>query len=237
MDRFVIHTVSPFTSVGTWATFVLPHWTCGLSCKMRIIIKKTTLQSCCEVKELMHVKHLEEWLVGIQHCYLLLLLLIVTFIEHLLCNNYTALKILHALSNLKIVVVLKYIHRSLISFRDMEIDSFPPWAGLSYLLLKNRMWQKGKWVTSGTMMRSITAWSLFLGSLSLGEASWHVRKKDPLRGSGHNQACRIVALVSTSTIAWWSRTTQLRYSWFPDPQRLCVIIYVCCFNLLRLGNL
>ena len=59
----------------------------------------------------MHVKHLKEWLVGIQHCYLLLLLLIVTFIEHLLCNNYTALKILHALSNLKIVVVLKYIHK------------------------------------------------------------------------------------------------------------------------------
>jgi len=80
----------------------------------------------------MQAKLLEEWLAGIQHCYLLLLLLIVTFIEHLLCNNYTALKILHAFSNLKIVVVLKYIHKvfDISLFEKWKLIPFPLECGL-----------------------------------------------------------------------------------------------------------
>ena len=50
---------------------------------MEIIIK-TTVQSCCEVKELMHVKLLEECLAGIQH----LVLPIITIVSNLLSTYY-----------------------------------------------------------------------------------------------------------------------------------------------------
>lgn len=189
----------------------------------------------------MHAKLLEEWLAGIQHCYLLLLLLIVTFIEHLLCNNYTALKILHAFANLKIVVVLKYIHKvfDISLFEKWKLIPSPLSVGWTQLPAP-----KEQNVAEGEVCHF---WDRDEKRHSLVFVSWITRS------GGSQLACQeerstqglwpqsslqvTVALVSTSTTAWWSRTTQLRYSWFPDPQTLCVIINICCFNLLRLGKL
>ena len=102
----------------------------------------------------------------------------------------------------------------------------------------NRIWQKWWHVTS------VTRWSVSLSCIiALGKASCYVvsMPMDMLHGVNFEvilqlhlnfQMTSSGQQVNYHVDRHWARTTHLSCSKTSDPQRLCEIVKVCCFNLL-----
>lgn len=158
----------------------------------------------------MHAKLLEEWLAGIQHCYLLLWLLIVTFSLSTYWQYLHSTKILHALSNLKGLWWYENISTvfDVSPFEKWKLIPFPLSVGrTSYLLLWIESAEGGSGLPLETVMRSIAACPCLLDH-SLWEASLWQSEQRSMQGLWPQSSLQVtVAPVNTPTVAWWSRTT------------------------------